>query len=62
MNKEIEKLKKIQDRARTLADLRDINERKFDRAYEAARKSPGWAAYCAETGTASDYNYGDVIC
>jgi len=62
MNPQIEKLIKIQKRAAVLANQRDTNETKFQKAYEAARKSPEWKAYCQKNGVSESYNYGDVIC
>ncbi len=62
MNKEIEKLIKIQQQAAKIADRRDRNEMAFEKAYEKARKSPEWKEYCRSKGICESYNYGDIIC
>ncbi len=62
MNEQIKKLEKLQTRARMLANLRYANENKWEKAFEKASQTPEWKAYCAQTGSVTNYNYGDVIC
>ena len=62
MNELIEKLRKAEKRARELAAQRDANEARWEKLYEAARKTPEWDEYCKSTGQVARYNYNDVIC
>ena len=62
MTPKIEKLIKIENRARTIMMMREANERKWDKAYEEARNTPEWKDYCEQTGISDHYNYGDVLC
>jgi hypothetical protein len=62
MNDSIRKLIKIEQRARYIMELREANERRWDRAYKEARNTPEWKAFCEQTGSSDLYNYGDVIC
>jgi hypothetical protein len=62
MNKKIQKLIKLEERARRIANMRDRNELAWTKAKEAAQKSPEWKSYCQSQGIYPHYNYGDVTC
>lgn len=58
----IEKLIEIEERAQELARQRELNETRWEKAYNEARRSPEWNEYCEKNGICTHYNYGDVIC
>ena len=57
----IDKLLKIERRAQDLYIALGAIERKWAKAYDAARNSPDWDHHISETGQSEPYTFGDVI-
>lgn len=57
MNKEIEKLQKIEKQVKKIAASTLIIQPKFEKALNAAQNTPEWEAYCETIGMPKDYDF-----